>query len=288
MKYAFIEKQSAYHCVTTLCRTLEVSRSGFYNWRNHHETQQEESDRLLKEWITEIFERSRSTYGVRRIRKELMDHGIRISRRRVARLKRELGLVCKVQKRFKVTTDSRHNYPVAPNRLNRMFTVESPDDVYVGDITYIPTQEGWLYLAVWIDLYSRMVVGWSMADHMRSSLVSDALQMACFKRRPDKGLYIHSDQGIQYASVEFRRLLDEKGFIQSMSRKGNCWDNAPSESFFHTLKVEWVDDQQYVTREQARQSIFEYIEVFYNRQRKHSTIDYMTPLQADELFRKAA
>jgi len=139
-----------------------------------------------------------------------------------------------------------------------------------------------------IDLYSRMVVGWSMADHMRSSLVSNALQMACFKRRPDKGLYIHSDRGIQYASVEFRKLLDEKGFIQSMSRKGNCWDNAPSESFFHTLKTEWVDDQQYETREQARQSIFEYIEVFYNRQRKHSTIDYMTPSQADQLFRKAA
>lgn len=288
MKYAYIDKQSAYHSITMLCSALQVSRSGYYNWRNHHETPHEESDRLLKDWITEIFEDSRSRYGVRRIRSVLNDHGVRISRRRVARLKRELGLVCKAQKRFKSTTDSNHKLPVAPNRLNRVFEIEAPDDVYVGDITYIPTQEGWLYLAVWIDLCTRMVVGWSMTDHMKASLVGDALRMACFKRRPEKGLLIHSDRGVQYASEEFRNLLNEKGFLQSMSRKGNCWDNAPSESFFHTLKTEWVDDHSYATREKAKQSIFEYIEVFYNRQRKHSTIGYITPAQADEKVRMVA
>ena len=243
---------------------------------------------MLEEWIIEIHEQSRQTYGVRRVHRQLLKHGVRVSARRISRIKRKLGLETQVKKPFRATTDSNHKSPIAPNHLNREFTTEHPDDVYVGDITYIHTRDGWLYLAVWIDLYSRAVVGWSMAEHMQASLVCDALKMACFKRNPGSGLLIHSDRGSQYASTEFRDLLSERAFKQSMSRKGNCWDNAPAESFFHTLKTELVYRQDYQTPLEAKQSIFEYIEVFYNRQRMHSTIDYHTPEKYEKLYHKAA
>ena len=288
MKYAFIQEHSQNHAVSNLCRVLDVSRSSYYDFINHKESLQEEEDRLLAEWIIEIHAASRKTYGIRRIKQELLEHGVRVSKRRIGRIKREHELFSKAQRRFKATTNSKHSLPVEPNRLNRQFTMEQPDDAYVGDITYIPTDEGWLYLAVWLDLYSRSVVGWSMAEHMKADLVNDALRMACFKRRPQAGLIVHSDRGSQYASASFRQLLDEQHFIQSMSRKGNCWDNAPSESFFHTLKTELIRDQRFATRAQAKQAIFEYIEVFYNRQRRHSTIGYMTPEQFEQEFRMSA
>ncbi|WP_085987174.1 IS3-like element ISMasp3 family transposase [Magnetococcus marinus] len=289
VRYAFIQAHSKSYSVESLCRVLDVSRSGFYGWLNRTSTSKAEENQLLEEWIAEIFKVSRSTYGTRRIRKALNEHGVRVSRRRVSRIKRKLGLVCKAQKRYKVvTTDSNHALPIAPNLLDRQFDTERPDNAYVGDITYIPTKEGWLYLAVWIDLYSRAVVGWSMADHMKAELVTDALRMAFFKRRPEAGLIVHSDRGSQYASELLRKYLDERGYTQSMSRRGNCWDNAPAESFFHTLKVELVSSCDFKTRDEAKQIIFEYIEVFYNRKRKHSSIGYMSPSQYEiEWFKSA-
>ena len=199
----------------------------------------------------------------------------------------EAQLRCKTQRRFKATTNSQHNQPIAPNQLARQFTVNQANQAYVGDITYIPTAEGWLYLAVVIDLYSRQVVGWSMAEHMRTSLVNDALMMAIWRRKPPRGLLWHSDRGSQYAAEAHRLLLQQQGIQQSMSRKGNCWDNAVAESFFHTLKTECVNHERYVSRDAARKSIFDYIEVFYNRQRLHSHNGYLSPV-AFEKLQKAA
>lgn len=201
---------------------------------------------------------------------------------------KEEGLVCKTRCKFKATTNSKHDKPVAPNLLDRNFTAEKPDQAYVGDITYIPTREGWLYLAVFIDLYSRAVVGWSMDSRMPASLVNDALTMAIWKRRPSAGLQVHSDRGSQYASESFQQLLKEHGYRCSMSRKGNCWDNAPSESFFHTLKTELVHHEDFRARAEAKQAIFEYIEVFYNRVRLHSSNGYMSPMDYESVLQAAA
>ena len=187
------------------------------------------------------------------------------------------GIVCKTRRRFKATTNSRHNKPVADNALDRDFQREQPNQAYVGDITYVPTLEGWLYLSVFIDVCSRAVVGWSMGDRMTATLVTDSLEMALWKRRPLAGLLVHSDRGSQYASDRYQQLLSDNGFICSMSRKGNCWDNAVAESFFHTLKTELIHHEDFQTREEAQQAIFEYVEVFYNRQRKHSTNGYLAP-----------
>jgi transposase InsO family protein len=194
---------------------------------------------------------------------------------------RAAGLVCKTKRKFKATTNSKHNLAVADNLLDRQFTVQQPNQAYVGDITYIHTQEGWLYLAVVIDLYSRQVVGWSMAEHMRTSLVNDALLMAIWKRKPPKGLLWHSDRGSQYAATSHRKILKQFGIRQSMSRKGNCWDNAVAESFFHTLKTELIHHQTFRNREEAKQAVFEYIEVFYNRERLHSANGYLSPVDCE-------
>jgi len=267
---------------------MAVSRSGYYEWLSRPTSQHKQEDEALKATIKEIHEGSRQTYGTRRIKDDLADQGDTVSRKRIARLMNEEGLSCKTKRKFKATTNSRHNKPVAKNLLQRNFHRDRPDEAYVGDITYIPTREGWLYLAVFIDLYSRAVVGWSMDSRMTATLVTDALQMAMWKRRPGAGLLVHSDRGSQYASDEYQRLLRDNGFVCSMSRKANCWDNSPSESFFHTLKTELVHHEEYQTREDAHQSIFEYIEVFYNRQRKHSTNGYLAPLTYEQERAKAA
>ena len=198
------------------------------------------------------------------------------------------GIVCKTRQRFKATTNSRHNKPVADNKLDRDFQREQPNQAYVGDITYVPTREGWLYLSVFIDVCSRAVVGWSMSDRMTATLVTDSLEMALWKRRPLAGLLVHSDRGSQYASDRYQQLLSDNGFICSMSRKGNCWDNAVAESFFHTLKTELIHHEDFQTQEEAQQAIFEYIEVFYNRQRKHSTNGYLAPFVYEQKLAKAA
>lgn len=288
MKYAFITQQPPRFSVTRMCRLLGVSTSAYYDWRKRPESPRRLEDQRLAEKVKQSHAQSRMIYGARRIRKELLETGETISRGRVARLMRQQGLESKVKRKFKATTNSHHDRPVAPNRLERNFQADRPNQAYVGDITYIATHEGWLYLAVLIDLYSRAVVGWSMAERMTAQLANDALTMAIWKRKPPKGLLVHSDRGSQYASALYQNTLQERGFICSMSRKGNCWDNAPAESFFHTLKTELTHHRRYQTREEAKQEIFEYIEVFYNRQRRHSTIGYQSPSGFEENYQHAA
>jgi len=265
--------------VKRMCDCLGVTRSSYYDWREGASYLPKEEEKILLEKIETIFNESRQTDGTRRIKRALFREDLSVSRRRIARLMKKKGLSCKTKPRYQSTTNSKHSLPVSDNLLNRQFNVDSVDTHYVGDITYIGTQEGWLYLAAVIDLFSRNVVGWNMKDHMRAELVNDALLMALWKRKPEKGLLWHSDRGAQYASESHRQILQEHGISQSMSRKGNCWDNAVSESFFHTLKTELTHGIQFKTKEEAKKAIFEYIEVFYNRVRMHSANDYLSPIE---------
>lgn len=237
-----------------------------------------ENDMLPKK-IEDIFRQGRGTYGTRRIKSALAKQGLIVSRRRIRRLMANLSLSCKTKVKFRITTDSKHLLPVASNLLDRQFSCNAPNKFYVGDITYIPTQEGWLFLAVVIDLFSRQVVGWAMDKRMAAELVNQALLMAIWSRKPERGLIWHTDRGSQYASDSHREILQEHGIEQSMSRKGNCWDNAVSESFFHSLKTELTHHHKFRTRAEAKQAIFEYIEVFYNHVRMHSTNDYLSPVE---------
>jgi transposase InsO family protein len=280
-------KQQAEFVVRAMCRVLQGSRSGYYESLSRPPSVHSIEDDKLRPKIKAAFKTGRKNYGTRRIKKELKKHQTRTSRRRIGRLMKEEALQVQTKQKFKVTTDSKHDKPIAPNLLEREFTVNTPDTVYVGDITYIPTREGWLYLAVVIDLFSRAVVGWSMHSRITAGLVNIAMLMAIRNRKPAKGLVSHSDRGSQYASDSHRELLIDYGFEASMSRKGDCWDNAVAESFFHTLKTELVHHCDYETRDDARASIFEYIEVFYNRQRLHSANGYEAPL-VFEAMQKAA
>ena len=228
--------------------------------------------------IKESHKNSRRAYGSPRITEDLQAKGTKCSENRVARLMKTHGIVAKTAKKFKATTNSKHNLPVAPNLLNQDFVTEKPNTVWVTDITYISTMEGWLYLVVILDLYSRQVIGWAMSNRLTSGFVIKALYQAIGRRKPATGCLFHSDRGVQYASSDFRDVLKAYGFIQSMSRKGNCYDNAVAESFFHTLKTEHVYDYRYETRAEAMQSVFEYIEMFYNRQRRHSALGYRSPV----------
>ena len=289
MKYAWIEEQQygQEFNVDAMCKALEVNRSGYYEHKNAPPKLRETEDERLTKLIIKSFEESRQNYGTKRIQRDLRDWGENVSRRRIGRLMKNAGLVCKTVKKFKATTNSKHNESISPNLLNRNFKVDKQNEVWVGDITYIWTDMGWLYLATVIDLFSRKVVGWSMSDRMKTSLVNDAMQMAIWQRKPPKGLIWHTDRGSQYASNDHRALLKQHHIQQSMSRKGDCWDNAVAESFFHTLKTELVFHERYKTREQAHASIFEYIEVFYNRKRRHSANNLMSPANF-ETFRKVA
>lgn len=273
--------------MAVLCAMLSVSRSAYYTWTKAIDSQKAKDDKALKTMITTVFSQNRAVYGTRRLKKVLATQGYWASRRRIGRLMKEAQLDCKTKRRFKATTDSKHDFPIAPNQLARQFDVDQPNQAYVGDITYLPTAEGWLYLAVVIDLYSRQVVGWSMADNMRTELVNNALLMAIWKRKPKKGLLWHTDRGSQYASDSHRKLLKQHGIQQSMSRKANCWDNAVSESFFHSLKTECVNHERYQTREAAKASLFDYIEVFYNRQRLHSSNGYLSPVEFEQQKKSA-
>lgn len=272
-----------------MCAVLKVSRSGYYAWCQRPVCARRQQAEVLREQIRTIHRDSRGTYGSPRVWRELRDQGHGCGRHRVARLMRKDGLRAKVKRRFKATTDSRHQLPVAANLVSRDFSPEAPNRLWAGDITYVWTAEGWLYLAVVLDLFSRMVVGWAMSARMSRGLVMDALRMGVARRRPGAGVIHHSDRGAQYASGDFQRLLAAHGMRCSMSRKGDCWDNAPVESFFGTLKQELVFHERYTTRAQARQSIFEYIERFYNRRRRHSSLGYMTPASFEEAqFKRAA
>jgi len=262
-----------------MCSTLEVSRSGFYTWLRRGESVRSRESRRLIRLIQEEHERSRHTYGSPRIHAALKARGETCSLNRVQRLMRATGIRSKVKRKFRRTTDSRHAHPVAPNLVAQDFSVSAPNRVWVSDITYIWTDESWLYLATTLDLFARLVVGWSMSEALPASLVTNALQMAIDRRSPPAGLIHHSDRGVQYAAGDFQGLLEQHGILCSMSGKGNCYDNAVQESFFHTLKTELCDHEHYRTRQQAIASIFEYIEVFYNRQRLHSTLGFLSPLQ---------
>ncbi len=288
MKYAFIRSESKIHAVTSLCQVLGVCRSAYYDWIDRPPSRHQMEDERLTEKIKQSHKNSRENYGTRRIRDDLLDDDETVSRERISRLMKSEGLASKQRKKFKVTTNSNHDLPIAPNLLKREFDVMQPDRAYVTDITYILTSEGWLYLATMIDLFGRRVVGWSISSRITSKLVTDALSMAIAKRRPAPGLIVHSDRGAQYASAAFQDLLKENGYRSSMSRKGDCWDNAVAESFFKTLKSELTYHGQYRSRAQARAEIFEYIEVYYNRQRKHSTNGYMSPVNYEQQWQNAA
>jgi len=265
-----------------MCRVLGVSRSGWYAWHcRARPTSRELRDAALAAEILRVHAASRRTYGSPRVRAQLLREGRAVSEDRVARLMRDCGLQGRVRRRFKVTTDSKHDQPLAPNTLNRQFQAQTSDSVWCADITYLPTLSGWVYLAAVIDLGTRMIVGWSMADHMRTELVESALQNALAGRAPADTLVHHSDRGSQYASHSYRALLERNGIDCSMSRAGDCYDNAVMESFFGTFKQEWAHHQRLKGLPDARAGTHDYIEVFYNRQRLHSTLGYRTPAEAD-------
>jgi putative transposase len=268
-----------------MCEVLEVSKSGYYAWCKRPPSPRSQENERLSEQIQNVYQQSRHTYGVPRIHATLRARGFQVGRHRVARLMSQLGICVRPKRRFKSTTDSNHPFPIAENVLHRNFSATEPDTAWVADISYIPTMQGWLYLAVIIDLFSRRVVGWSMAEHMRVDLVLAALQAALGHRVPAaSGLLFHSDRGSQYASGDYRAALQAAGISCSMSRKGNCWDNAVAESFFATLKSEFVHGQSFGTREVAKTAIVEWIEVFYNRQRIHSTLNYLSPVQFEQQY----
>jgi len=283
--YRFIRLEKAHFPVTVLCRVLEVSRSAFYAWQGRTPSKREREDIALTAKIKAIHTKNRGAYGSPRIHQELVENGEHLSRKRVARLMKEAGLSGLPPKRFKKTTDSCHNEPVAKNLLNRNFDVDVPNEAWVGDITSIWTWEGWVYLAVVIDLFSRKVVGWSAADHMRSELVEEALKRALTSRQPQSGLISHSDRGSQYASTRYQDLLDENEIVCSMSRKANCWDNAVSESFFGRLKVELIHQHAWATKHAVIREISSYIHHFYNPIRRHSANDGLSPDKFEQRHR---
>ncbi len=282
MRFAFIRRHACEHPVAWMCQVLGVSLSGYYAWLHRPESQRRRDDRRLLLEIRSIHRQSRRRYGSPRVYRELRGRGIACGRHRVARLMRQDGLEGSFRRRFRVTTDSRHRWPVAANHLARRFSVSRPDRVWAGDITYIRTREGWLYLAVLLDLCSRRIVGWAMSPRLTRRLPQAALEMAVGRRRPQTPIVHHSDRGSQYASADYRRALSEEGFVVSMSRRGDCYDNAPVESFFATLKKELVAGEVFYTREQARREIVDYIESFYNSWRRHSALGYLSPAEFEE------
>jgi putative transposase len=277
---AWVGDESCDWPVSVMCEVLNVGRSGYYAWRDRKPGPRREQRMKWQQQVKDAHEvAGRFTYGSPRVTAELKAQGVSICENTVAKLMREQGLTVKPKRRFvPQTTDSSHDCPIAPNRLGRDFTAAAPNTRWTGDITYIATDEGWLYLAVVLDLYSRRIVGWSMRPHLRAELACEALEMALRSRRPRTGeLLYHSDRGVQYASEAYRRLLRDAGAEASMSRPGNCYDNAVTESFFSTLKTELVNHERYATHDEARRSLFEWIEVFYNRQRRHSSLEYFEP-----------
>ncbi len=277
MTFRFIEQHRTHWPVRVLCAALEVSPAGYYAWRGRPPSPRQQRRDALRGEIGAIHARVKARYGSPRVHAELVGRGHRCCVNTVAKIMREAGIAAKTTRKFRHTTDSDHDRPVAPNVLNRRFDAAGPNEAWVADITFVPTREGWLYLAVVEDLFARRVVGWSMDGRMASRLVVDALAMAVQRRLPGAELLAHSDRGSQYASEHYPRLLGAHGITCSMSRRANCWDNAPMESFFASLKKELVHHEDYATRAEAKASIFEYIEVFYNRERRHSTLGYQSP-----------
>jgi transposase InsO family protein len=262
-----------------ICRVIEITTSGYYKWNRGGESKRKKEDKMLLDKIKEVHKNSHQIYGSPRIEQELRKMGTRTSQKRVARLMSDNGLKSKIKKKFKATTNSNHNLPVADNKLNQNFTTTKPNQVWTSDITYIWTKEGWLYLAVVLDLFNRQIIGWKVNNNLSKELVYEAINKSLKSRKPSEGLMFHSDRGVQYASHEVRNLLSKHNITQSMSNKGNCYDNAITETFFHSLKTEFVYQTQFETRQEAELGLFEYIELFYNRQRLHSSLNYLTPVE---------
>lgn len=277
MRYRFIQDNAAGFAVRTMCGVLQVRPAGYYAWLERKPTLRELRRLELIERIRVVHEQSRGTYGSPRVHRELVAQGTAVCENTVAKVMKQQQIRSKTKRRFVVTTDSDHTHAPARNLLNRQFDVPLPDQVWCADITFVPTRQGWLFVARVMDLCSRKIIGWSMGDHLRSELTCDALRMALERRRPKPGLMHHSDRGVQYACMAYQDLLTQNDLTCSMSRRGDCYDNAAMESFISTLKRELVHDEDYATHGQARQSIFEYIEVFYNRRRRHSAIGYVSP-----------
>lgn len=292
MKYAVIAQQHGAYPVRLMCRALAVSPAGYYAWRARRPSARVQADGALRARVQRVHARSDGTYGAPRVQQALRARGVRVAKKRVARLMREAGLVGRARRRFRgTTTESGHGYPVAPNRLGRRFGLTAGgglDRAWVSDLTYVPTRAGWLYLATVLDLASRRVVGWAMRDTLETDVAVSALRMALTARRPRPGLVHHSDRGVQYARGEYQALLAQHGLVPSMSRKGNCWDNAVAESFFATLEWELIQRHDWQTRAEARSAIFRYIEGWYNRERLHSTLGYRSPAQYEADLRRHA
>lgn len=290
MKFVFIQAHARIWHVTTMCRVLEVSKAGYYAWRGRPLCDRVQEDRALTARIRAIQYEVKQRYGTPRVRMELRALGFRCGKRRVHRLMRAAGLQANRPRKYRVTTQSAHGEPVAPNVLDRRFAVQqhpAPDQTWAGDITYVPTREGWLYLAVILDLATRRVVGWALRTRLEQELAAAALRMALTHRRARGGLH-HSDRGVQYASRAYQRLLQEAGFTVSMSRVGDCWDNAVVESFFATLTKELLDTREFDTRAEASRAIFEFIEIWYNRKRRHSSLGYRSPEDYELKLRKVS
>jgi putative transposase len=282
MRFRFIEDRRTDYPVRILCDVLGVSAAGYYAWRARPESRRSAANRDLVDDIKRVHRDAYGRYGSPRIHIELKAQGRGVSRGRIERLMRRHGIRAITARPRRVrTTDSRHDLPIAPNLLDRNFVAAAPNSVWLADITYVETEQGWLYLATVMDLYSRRIVGWAMADHLRTELPLAALRMAIAAKQPSPGLIHHSDRGVQYASADYRKAIQSAGFQTSMSRKADCYDNAPMESFFHTLKTELVHHRRYVTRQEATRDIFAYIEGFYNRTRRHSAIGYVSPIEME-------
>ena len=278
MRYQFIDAHKKTWPIRLMCKVMDVSSSGYYEWRRRPESAQELSNRKLDEEIGKVYGEHKQRYGVPRVTEELKERGLQCSENRIARRMQKLGLKGIQAKKFKRTTDSNHDKPVAPDLIEQDFTALAPNQKWVSDLTYVWTDEGWLYLAVIMDLYSRAIIGWSMGKRMTQQLMCDALTMALFRRGFPKGVIIHSDRGSQYCSTAYQKLIKMTGLRCSMGRRATCYDNAAMESFFHTLKVELIHRERYPTRQEAKGAIFEYIETYYNRKRRHSAIEYKIPM----------
>jgi transposase InsO family protein len=280
VKYAWIDAQRKRFALNEMCSVLDVSISGYRAWKRGGKPDRKRlTDAQMLAMIRALHAELKGAYGSPRMVRELRQRGFTASKARVERLMRDNGIRARHKRRYKATTDSKHGLPVAPNLLDRNFTPSAPNEVWTSDITYLWTDEGWLYLAIVLDLFNREVIGWSMKPHMRADLVTDALTMAWFRRSPAAGVLHHSDRGSQYASDAFQDKLKAYGMICSMSRKGNCWDNSPTESWFNSFKNERIHSVRYATHEEMKAEVFEYIEVFYNRKRQHSTLHYRSPIQ---------
>lgn len=272
-----IRKYEEQHAIALMCRVAGVSRSGYYSWRSRPPSARAQANQHLTGEIRRVYDEHKGRAGSPRITKQLRTEGQAVGKERVARLMRKEKLRAKAARKYKATTNSNHNLPVAPNLLEQDFTAMAPNEKWVSDITYIATDEGWLYLAVVLDLYARVVVGWAMAERMTAPLVCDALQMALWRRTQPRGVVVHSDRGSQYCSGDYQRLLRDSGLVCSMSKKGDCYDNAAMESWNHSLKVEAIHGEHFATRQAAKDHVFDYIEVYYNRKRLHSRLGYLSP-----------